>query len=124
MSAETMDAVFEALASPVRRRMLDILKAEPGCSVKDMTAHFDISRIGVMKHLSVLRDAGLLTSEKEGRTRRLYLKAVPIQMIHDRWTSEFSALWAGSLTRLKYKLEGRRGSGGATRGKKGRRRDG
>jgi hypothetical protein len=46
-----------------------------------------------------------VTSVKEGRTRQLYFNAVPIQMIHDRWSTEYSALWAAQLTRLKYKVE-------------------
>jgi DNA-binding transcriptional ArsR family regulator len=107
--SESMDAVFEALASPARRRILDIVKNDPGCSVKEVAGHFEISRIAVMKHLGVLEGAGLIVSEKTGRTRRLYLNPVPIQMIYDRWTSEFSALWAGKLTRLKYRVEGESG---------------
>ena len=67
-----------------------------------------MSRIAVMKHLRILEEASLVTSVKEGRTRRLYFNAVPIQMIHDRWTSEYSALWASQLTRLKYTVESKR----------------
>lgn len=81
------------------------MRADGGCSVNDVAAHFEISRIAVMKHLRVLEEAGLLISEKEGRTRRLYFNAVPIQMIYDRWTTEYSALWASKLTRLKYSVE-------------------
>lgn len=102
-----MGAVFAALASETRRRILDVLKDQPGCSVRHVASHFDMSRIAVMKHLRVLEDAGLVTSEKVGRTRRLHFNAVPIQMIHERWTTEFSAFWAGSLTQLKYRLESR-----------------
>lgn len=105
MPADDMDAVFEALAHPDRRRILDILKAHPGCCVGDVAVHFDTSRIAVMKHLRVLEHARLLTSRRQGRFRRLFFNSVPIQMIYDRWTSEYSALWAGGLTRLKYKVE-------------------
>lgn len=100
-----MDKVFHALASRPRRDMLDIVRDDPGCSVSDVCRHFDVSRIAVMKHLAVLEEAGLLISEKSGRRRLLYFNTVPIQMIHDRWTSEFSALWAGKLTAFKYSLE-------------------
>ena len=79
-----------------------------GASVADVCGFFEMSRIAVMKHLRILEEAMLVTSVKEGRPRRLYFNAVPIQMIHDRWTSEYSALWAAQLTRLKYKVEGRR----------------
>ena len=105
MNPDSMDSIFAALAHPGRRRILDILKKDPGCSVNHVAEHFDISRIAVMKHLRVLEDAGLLVSEKEGRTRRLYFNLVPIQMIYDRWTSEYSALWASALTRVKYAVE-------------------
>lgn len=102
-----MDAVFQALAHESRRRMLDIVKEEPGIGVGALAGAFDVSRIAVMKHLSVLEESGLIVSEKDGRTRRLYFNAAPIQMIHDRWTTEYSAYWAGELTRIKYLAEAR-----------------
>ena len=100
-----MDSIFAALAHAGRRLILDIVRENGGCSVNHVAAYFDISRIAVMKHLRVLEEAGLLISEKKGRTRRLYFNAIPIQMIYDRWTSEYSALWASKLTRLKYSVE-------------------
>ena len=105
MKPESMDKVFQALASGVRREMLDIVRDQPGCNVSEVCKHFDVSRIAVMKHLGVLEAAGLLISEKKGRQRCLHFNTVPIQMIHERWTSEFSALWAGKLTAFKYSLE-------------------
>jgi len=101
----SMDGVFKAIASASRRRIMDIVKNRPGCNVNEVAAHFRTSRIAVMKHLRVLERARLIHSEKVGRERRLYLNVVPIQMIHDRWTSEYSALWAAGLTDLKYRLE-------------------
>ena len=103
-----MDAVFLALACPTRRRILDVVMAKPGCGVKHVAKFFAMSRIGVLKHLRVLVDAGLLTSEKEGRNRKLFFNCVPIQMIYDRWTTEYSALWASGLTRVKYRVEQKR----------------
>jgi DNA-binding transcriptional ArsR family regulator len=100
-----MDAVFQALGNENRRRMLDIVKATPGITVGALAKEFDVSRIAVMKHLAVLEEASLVVSEKDGRSRRLYFNAVPIQMIHDRWTTEYSAYWAGQLTRIKYLAE-------------------
>lgn len=100
-----MDAVFQALANESRRRMLDGVKERPGIGVGALASEFDVSRIAVMKHLGVLEQAGLLVSEKDGRTRRLYFNAVPIQMIYDRWTTEYSAYWSGNVTRLKYLAE-------------------
>ena len=102
-----MDAVFQALSNKNRRRMLDIVKEEPGIRVGALATEFEVSRIAVMKHLAVLETANLIVSEKDGRTRRLYFNAAPIQMIHDRWTTEYSAYWAGQLTRIKYLAEER-----------------
>lgn len=100
-----MSVVFEALANPVRRKLLDVVRDWPGCRVNDACGFFEISRIAVMKHLRLLERAELIVSRKEGRTRRLYFNAVPIQMIYDRWTTEYSALWAAGLTRIKYRIE-------------------
>jgi len=103
-----MHLTFRALASPARRQMLDVIKSEPGLSLGGIAAHFDMSRIGVMQHLRVLAEADLVRSVKQGRVRRHFVNAVPIQAIHERWTTEFSALWAGQLTQLKQELEGER----------------
>jgi predicted transcriptional regulator len=105
MEAASLDAVFAALANESRRRILDIVKASPGCSVNHVASFFTVSRITVLKHLRVLEAAKLVLSEKRGRTRKLYFNAVPIQVIYDRWTTEYSALWASQLTRLKYRVE-------------------
>ena len=100
-----MDAVFQALSNANRRRMLDLIRGSPGSSVNDVSAHFKMSRIAVMKHLRMLESAKLITSSKEGRTRKMFFNEVPIQMIYDRWTSEFSALWVSRMTRIKYRVE-------------------
>ena len=105
MKHDEMDAVFAALGSEPRRRILDILKREPGCNVNRVCEFFDIGRIAVLKHIGVLEEANLLISEKVGRERLLYFNPVPIHMIYDRWTTEFSAYWAGGLARMKYRLE-------------------
>lgn len=107
LKSQDMDAVFQALAHESRRRMLDIVKEEPGIGVGALAGEFDVSRIAVMKHLAVLEEANLIISQKDGRTRKLYFNAAPIQMIHDRWTTEYSAYWAGHMTRLKYLAEAR-----------------
>ena len=85
--------------------MLDLVMNNPGVSVGVLAGDFDVSRVAVMKHLRVLEEADLIVSQKDGRSRRLYFNAVPIQMIYDRWTSEFSAYWSSSVTRLKYRAE-------------------
>lgn len=100
-----MDEVFLALAHPVRREMLDILRAKPGAAVGEVCEQFEMSRIGAMKHLRILEDAGLVASKTEGRKRLLYVNAVPIQMIYDRWISDWSSLWAQEITAIKYRAE-------------------
>lgn len=105
MKPDSMDKVFHALGSASRRRILDIVRDAPGCSVKHVCRHFDMSRIAVMKHLTVLEQANLLVSEKQGRTRSLWFNLVPIQMIYERWSTEYSAMWAEKVTGLKYRVE-------------------
>ncbi len=105
-----MDAVFAALAHETRRRILDLLRNQPGAGVGVIAAEFDVSRIAIMKHLAVLEAANLIVSQKDGRTRRLFFNAAPIRMIYDRWTDDYSGYWAGELTRLKYLAEARAGT--------------
>ncbi|OFX06174.1 MAG: transcriptional regulator [Alphaproteobacteria bacterium RIFCSPHIGHO2_12_FULL_63_12] len=102
-----MNAVFSALAHETRRRILDLLRQNPGAGVGEIAHEFDVSRIAIMKHLAVLEEANLIVSQKDGRTRRLYFNAAPIQMIYDRWTDDYSGYWAGEITRLKYLAEAR-----------------
>ncbi len=113
-----MGAVFDALGSPVRRRILDIVKNDPGCTVGEVAACFDTTRIAVMRHIRMLEEVDLLISRKEGRRRRLYHNAVPIQMIYDRWTTEYSSLWAGRMVDLKYRVEGSKKQKKKKKGKK------
>lgn len=100
-----MDAAFQALAHPARRRILDLVRAAPGSCVGEICAKFEMSRIGVMKHLRILETAGLIVSRVEGRKRLLYVNAIPIQTIYDRWISDWSSLWAHEITAIKYRAE-------------------
>lgn len=100
-----MDAVFQALAHATRREMLDYVRAKPGLTVGNLAANFDVSRIAIMNHLAVLEKANLIISEKDGRSRRLYLNAMPIQDIHDRWTDTYSAHWADRVNIIKHAAE-------------------
>lgn len=106
MLEKELSPVFKALSDESRRRILDILKNKPGISVGELTDFFEFSRFAVMKHLKVLSEANLLKIEKKGKFRNIYLNAIPIQMIYDRWISQYSKHWASSLTRLKYEIEG------------------
>jgi len=99
------DLVFQALSHQVRREILDSLRDQPGQSVGKLASGFDISRIAIMNHLTVLEKADLVISERDGRTRRLYLNLIPIQLIYERWSNEYSAYWANRLTSIKYAAE-------------------
>lgn len=82
-----------------------LLRERDGRSLAELSAHFQVSRQAVMRHLRVLGAAGLVTSEKVGRERRHYLNPVPIQFVYDRWVDRYARPLARHLTRLKYDLE-------------------
>ncbi len=98
---DDMDGVFHALAHTTRRQIMDHVRDCPGLSVGALAAKFDVSRIAVMNHLTVLEKAGLIISRREGRSRKLFLNAVPIQEIHNRWTDEYSTCWSERVTLIK-----------------------
>jgi DNA-binding transcriptional ArsR family regulator len=99
------DAVFKALADGTRRTLLDALFAEDGQTLSALEARVDMTRFGVMKHLRVLEDAGLVVARKRGREKFHYLNPIPIQLVHERWVSKYAAPWAAGLTELKNQLE-------------------
>ncbi|HEU0303628.1 MAG TPA: SRPBCC domain-containing protein, partial [Gaiellaceae bacterium] len=74
-------------------------------SLGDLLARFDISRFGVMKHVKVLEEAGLVVTRKVGRRRLHYLNPVPIREIHDRWTGKFAARASAALLGLRDHVE-------------------
>ncbi|MBM4184943.1 MAG: helix-turn-helix transcriptional regulator [Gemmatimonadetes bacterium] len=100
-----MSPVFDALGNATRRRILDLIKSAPGCTVGELASHFDTTRIAVMHHLRQLEECDLVMSRKVGRTRRLYHNPVPIQLIYDRWTTEYSSFWASRMADVKYAVE-------------------
>jgi len=100
-----MDEVFKALAAPHRRTLLDLLHERDGRTLVELQAHLPMTRFGVMKHLRVLEDAGLVTTRKVGREKHHYLNPVPIQLVYDRWVGKYARPWARTLTGLKYLLE-------------------
>lgn len=89
--------------------MLDILKDRPGLTVGELAEQFDMSRISAMKHLKALEGARLVVSERDGRCRRLYLNPVPIQQIHQRWTTQFTGEFARGLSMLRDEIEAKKG---------------
>ena len=84
------DVVFKALASPIRRRMLDVLKAS-ACTTGELCSAFPgLDRTTVLQHLRVLESAELVTGRKIGRERHLAIAPLPIKRISDRWIGEYA----------------------------------
>jgi DNA-binding transcriptional ArsR family regulator len=101
-----VDEVFRALADPSRRLLLDQLFDEDGQTLVSLQAALpSMTRFGVMKHLQVLEEAGLVTTEKVGREKRHYLNPVPIRLVHDRWISKYEEPFVRGLVDLKHDLE-------------------
>jgi uncharacterized protein YndB with AHSA1/START domain/DNA-binding transcriptional ArsR family regulator len=100
-----MDAVFKALADPTRRSLLDELFERDGQTLSALEERLPMSRFGVMKHLKVLEEAGLVVSKKRGREKLHFLNPVPIRLVHDRWVSKYAEPWASTLSGLKKRLE-------------------
>ena len=100
-----LDLVWKALSDPTRRSILDFLRKGPRTTTEIVEEFPDLTRFGVMKHLGVLRDAGLVTERWEGRRCYNSLNAVPIRLIYERWVSGYQDLWATTLTSLKQDLE-------------------
>src|SRR3954469_18614658 len=100
-----MDDVFRALADPTRRSLLDELYREDGQTLKALEGRLPMTRIGVMKHLKVLENAGLVATKKRGREKLHFLNAVPIRLVPGRWVRKYAEPWAAGLTDLKRNLE-------------------
>ncbi len=100
-----MDDVFRALADPTRRSLLDELFRQDGQTLSALEGRLPMTRFGVMKHLKVLEEAGLVTTKKRGREKLHFLNPVPIRLVHDRWVSKYAEPWAAALTGLKRNLE-------------------
>ena len=104
-----MDEVFKALADPTRRQLLDELYERDGQTLTELESRLPMSRFGVMKHLKVLEEARLVTTQKRGREKLHFLNPVPIRLVHDRWVSKYAEPWAATLTGIKKRLEDENG---------------
>ena len=99
------DRVFKALADPTRRFLLDMLFTHDGRTLTELESALEMTRFGVMKHLRILEDAGLITTRREGREKRHFLNPVPIRLIHDRWIDKYTERRVSALIDLKHALE-------------------
>ena len=97
----TGDAVWKALADPTRRAILDLLREGPKTTTAIVQAFPHLTRFGVMKHVEVLRQAGLINTREDGRQRINSLNAVPIRRIYERWVSRYSEFWSDHLLRIQ-----------------------
>jgi len=99
------DLVFRALADPTRRHLLDRLFERDGRTLTELESGLEMTRFGVMKHLRVLEDAGLVVTRRSGREKHHYLNPVPIRLIHDRWIDKYTERRVSTLADLKTELE-------------------
>ena len=102
---ETDDPVFKALADPTRRNLLDALFEQDGQTLSALEERVPMTRFGVMKHLRLLEDAGLVVARRRGREKLHFLNPVPIRLIYERWVSKYAERWSMTLTGLKRELE-------------------
>src|SRR5712691_7681786 len=100
-----MDPVFKALADPTRRSLLDELFRRDGQTLSELDGRFEMTRFGVMKHLRLLEEAGLVVTRRRGREKLHFLNPVPIRLVHDRWVSKYAEPWAAALSGLKRSIE-------------------
>jgi DNA-binding transcriptional ArsR family regulator len=99
------DRVFKALADPTRRFLLDRLFARDGRTLTELESELEMTRFGVMKHLRILEEAGLVVARRSGREKLHFLNPVPIRLIHDRWIDKYTERQVSALADLKHELE-------------------
>ena|SRR6266568_3483588 len=99
------DRVFKALADSTRRSLLDQLFERDGRTLTELESRLEMTRFGVMKHLRLLEEAGLITTRKQGREKLHFLNPVPIRLIHDRWIDKYTERRVSALADLKNELE-------------------
>jgi DNA-binding transcriptional ArsR family regulator len=109
MPEDDLDGVWKALSDNTRRSILDLLRKGPRTTTEIVEAFPHLSRFGVMKHIDVLREAGLIQTREESRQRINSLNVVPIRQIYERWVGRFEELWTSHLLRIKEDAEGHTG---------------
>lgn len=104
---DDLDQIWKALSDPTRRAILDILRKGARTTTEIVEAFPDMTRFAVMKHIEVLRNAGLINMREDGRQRINSLNVVPIRQIYERWVGPFAELWSSTLLRIKDDIEKR-----------------
>lgn len=96
--------VYVAIADPTRRQLLNLLAKADELPLHELTAQFEMGRTAVSKHLTILKDAGLVIARKEGRETRYRLNAAPLKEIQD-WVSIYEGFWKERISKLHLLLE-------------------
>ncbi len=101
---EPMRDVFDAIADPTRRRLIQLLAQVEELPLHELTEPFRMGRTAVSKHLTILKEAGLVSDRKVGRETRYKLNAEPLREVQD-WLAYYTKFWTGNLMRLGQLLE-------------------
>jgi DNA-binding transcriptional ArsR family regulator/uncharacterized protein YndB with AHSA1/START domain len=102
---EELSNVFKALGHPIRRKILDILKQSPR-TTGELDEYFpEVTRYAIMKHLKILEEGNLVVVRREGKYKRNFLNAVPLQEMHNRWVGKYMEPTANSLLKLRSAIE-------------------
>jgi len=102
---KNLDSTWKALSDPTRRKILDLLRDGPRQTTEIVEQFPQLSRFGVMKHLDVLREVGLVNTRSEGRRRINSLNVTPIRQTMERWINKYEAYWTNTLLRVKDAVE-------------------
>ncbi|KOR80693.1 ArsR family transcriptional regulator [Bacillus sp. FJAT-21352] len=103
MSASEKHDVFQAIADPTRRKVLQLL-AEGDLPISEITSHFSMSRTAIAKHLHILSEAELVSGRKVGREKRFRLQPEPLVELK-QWLSFYDQFWDNKLSILKHVIE-------------------
>jgi predicted transcriptional regulator len=95
-----VEHVFKALADHHRRYLIDLLSKTDGQTLTELCAQLPMTRVGVMKHLRILEEAGLITTRKVGRSKLHYFNPAPIQSIAE-WAEQYRRFRDESFNRLE-----------------------
>ncbi|MFC5527950.1 ArsR/SmtB family transcription factor [Cohnella yongneupensis] len=95
---------FGAIADPTRRQLIRLLAEAGELPLHELTPHFQMGRTAVSKHLTILKEAGLVLDRKVGRETRFRLNAAPLKEVQD-WVAYYSNFWSTNMLRLNRLLE-------------------